>query len=64
MEFYKKHPGNIVNYNQQPQRGECPREFRPPQSTGAKPIAAIFTNDEVHKVETAGEDLLLGDEAE
>ena len=27
-------------------------------------IATICTNDEVHKVETAEEDLLLGDEAE
>ena len=60
MEFYKKHPRNTANYNQQPQRGECPT--RPPQSAGAKSIAAIFTNNKFHKVETAEEDLLLGDE--
>ena len=29
MEFYKKHPGNTINYNQHPQRRD-PREFRSP----------------------------------
>jgi len=34
------------------------------QLAGTKAIAAVCTNNEVHKVETAEEDLLLGDEAE
>jgi hypothetical protein len=38
--------------------------FGTKQSAGAKAIAVIRINDEVHKVETVEENLLLGDEAE
>jgi len=38
-------------------------KLHPPHQVPGSSIAAICTNDEVHKVETA-EDLLLGDDAE
>jgi len=39
-------------------------KLHPPHQVPGSSIAAIYTNDEVHKVETAKEDLLLGDDAE
>jgi hypothetical protein len=58
-------PKKIENYKRHSKfQGRLLPRSRPPQSVGAKAIPAICTSDEVHKVETAEEDLLLGDEAE